>query len=103
MGANMAMREVLFEFTRMGNMVKVTATDTQTLTEISIICPGKSSRKDMESLALRRLDSFLANQSAQAHAKGYEKQPCKACGKYTLKQSATRIKCDTCGQETRFV
>ncbi|MBF0355523.1 MAG: hypothetical protein HQL43_09835 [Alphaproteobacteria bacterium] len=98
----MATREVLFEFIRHGNTVKVTATDTPTLTEISIICPARSSRKDMESLALRRLDAFLVKQAEQASAKGYEGQPCPACGKYTLKRSATRVKCDTCGKEMRF-
>ncbi|MBI5119569.1 MAG: hypothetical protein HZA67_01080 [Rhodospirillales bacterium] len=98
----MATREVLFEFIRMGNSVKVTATDTPTLTEISLICPARSSRKDMEALALRRLDAFIAKQADQAHAQGYEGQPCPACGKYTLKSSATRVKCDTCGRERRF-
>jgi hypothetical protein len=97
-----AVREVLFEFIPIGNAVKVTATDSPTLTEISVICPARVSRKDMQALALRRLDAFLAKQATQAHAKGYEGQPCKACGKYTLKRSATRLKCDTCGREERF-
>ncbi|CAA6606242.1 hypothetical protein MTBLM1_80158 [Rhodospirillaceae bacterium LM-1] len=98
----MVQREVLFEFIRMGNAVKVTATDTLTLAEVATICHAHTSRRDMENLALKRLDAFLTKQADQAHAKGYEGLPCKHCGKYTLKRSATRVKCDTCGKEVRF-
>lgn len=97
------MREVLFEFITHGNSVKVTATDSLTFAEVSIICHARASRKEMEMLALKRLETYLANQERQAKAQGYEGFPCRHCGKYTLKRSATRVKCDTCGHEQRFV
>lgn len=97
------MREVLFEFIGHGNSVKVTATDSLTFTEISIICHARAGRKEMEALALKRLEAFLATKAKQAREKGYEELPCMHCGKYTLRKSATRIKCETCGHEHRFV
>jgi ribonucleoside-diphosphate reductase alpha chain len=37
---------------------------------------------------------------AQARLKGYEGDPCPACGSFTLVRSGTCMKCDTCGGTT---
>jgi ribonucleoside-diphosphate reductase alpha chain len=37
---------------------------------------------------------------AQARIKGYEGDPCPACGSFTLLRSGTCMKCDTCGGTT---
>jgi ribonucleoside-diphosphate reductase alpha chain len=37
---------------------------------------------------------------AQARIKGYEGDPCPACGSFTLVRSGTCMKCDTCGATT---
>ena len=37
---------------------------------------------------------------AQARVKGYEGDPCPACGSFTLIRSGTCMKCDTCGGTT---
>jgi ribonucleoside-diphosphate reductase alpha chain len=38
--------------------------------------------------------------AAQARLKGYEGDPCPACGSFTLVRSGTCMKCDTCGGTT---
>ncbi|MDR1972185.1 MAG: adenosylcobalamin-dependent ribonucleoside-diphosphate reductase [Treponema sp.] len=42
----------------------------------------------------------LGGQIAQARIKGYEGDPCPACGSFTLVRSGTCMKCDTCGGTT---
>lgn len=63
----MAQREVLFEFIRIGNSVKVSAFDIQTLTEVSIVGHCRASTERLKRLALQRLDYVLAkNRAAKA-------------------------------------
>ncbi len=52
-------REVIIEFTPLGNFVKVTAMDTQTLTEISISGPANASQETLKRNALKRLEYVL--------------------------------------------
>ena len=47
--------EVLFEFTRIGPVVKVTAIDPETLTEVSVQCPASADESVLKASALRRL------------------------------------------------
>ncbi|MCX7948970.1 MAG: vitamin B12-dependent ribonucleotide reductase [Treponemataceae bacterium] len=42
----------------------------------------------------------LAQKIAQARVKGYEGDPCPACGSFTLIRNGTCLKCDTCGSTT---
>ncbi|MDR1318921.1 MAG: adenosylcobalamin-dependent ribonucleoside-diphosphate reductase [Treponema sp.] len=42
----------------------------------------------------------LGREIAQAKIKGYEGDPCPACGSFTLIRSGTCMKCDTCGGTT---
>ena len=67
----MAQREVLFEFIRVGNSVKVSAFDIQTLTEVSIVGHPRASTERLKRLALQRLDYVLAKNRA-AKAGGHE-------------------------------
>jgi hypothetical protein len=52
-------REVILEFHRIGNAVKVTAVDAQTLVEISLVGPATSSKASLRTAALRKLDYVL--------------------------------------------
>lgn len=54
-----ANREVIFEFYRLGNLVKVSAMDTKTLTEASIQCPVSMTEDIMKRNALKRLEYVL--------------------------------------------
>lgn len=53
------MTEILFEFTRQGNVVKVTAIEPETLTEVSVIVPCSLSEEQMKFQALNRLKYVL--------------------------------------------
>ena len=52
-------REVYFEFTAIGNVVKVSAIDSQTGTEVSIMGPVSASQADLQQLALQKLKMRL--------------------------------------------
>jgi hypothetical protein len=49
----------IIEFTSFSNSVKVCAVDERTGTEAIVIVPTKTPRKEMESLALRKLKYML--------------------------------------------
>jgi len=59
-------RNVLFEFHRMGNYVKVTAVDTETLVEVSIQGPAWASELVLRQNAVRRLEYVLRKQGLLA-------------------------------------
>ena len=52
-------REIIFEFYPVGHVVKVTAMDTSTLTEVSIQAPTTVSETVMKNNALRKLEYVL--------------------------------------------
>ena len=52
-------RDVIFEYTPVGNMVRITAMDTKTLTEIIISCPAGTPDPVMKQNALKRLEFVL--------------------------------------------
>jgi len=52
-------REVILEFTPVGNVMRVTAMDTQSLTEIVISGPKSSPQALLKSNALKRLEYVL--------------------------------------------
>ena len=62
MGLNPA--EVLFEFRRIGNMVKVTAFHVPTLTEVSVAGAANAGETALKLLGLRRLEYVLAKRAA---------------------------------------
>ena len=55
MKESLAGREVIFEFHPVGNFVKVTAMDTQSLTEISIQGPKNAGEEMLKRNAMKRL------------------------------------------------
>lgn len=56
--------EVLFEFTQLGQQVRVAAIDTATSTEIVIIAPLTATRIQMQTIALAKLKRKLAESRA---------------------------------------
>ena len=53
-------REALIEFTQVGNCVKVSAVDPQTLTEVSIVGPTSASREQLTRTVVKKLHYVLA-------------------------------------------
>jgi hypothetical protein len=51
--------EVYFEFTAIGNAVKVTAIDSLTGTEVSAMGPASASQADLQQLAMQKLKARL--------------------------------------------
>ncbi|MBI3444372.1 MAG: hypothetical protein HY055_03170 [Magnetospirillum sp.] len=56
--------EVLFEFHRVGNTVKVTAFHVPTLTEVSVVGAANAGEMQLKLLGLRRLEYVLAKKQA---------------------------------------
>lgn len=52
-------REIILEFHQVGSLVKVSAMDTATMTEISISGPVNTSKEILEKNALKRLEYVL--------------------------------------------
>ena len=57
-----AEREVIFEFLQVGSSVKVTAIDTATGTEVSIVGAPAAGEATLKRLAKQKLDYVLARQ-----------------------------------------
>lgn len=62
----MGEREVLFEFTQIGQQMRVSAIDVKTMTEVIVIAPATASRYQMQSLAAAKLNRKLAEEGAGA-------------------------------------
>jgi len=58
-------REVFFEFTRMGNYMKVVAIDSATATEVSIVGSPLAGEAQLKMTALRKLEYVLSKQSGR--------------------------------------
>jgi hypothetical protein len=54
--------EVFFEFTAIGNNVKVAAIHAASATEVSVIGPASAARSDLERLALQKLKARLGRE-----------------------------------------
>jgi hypothetical protein len=55
-------REVYFEFTPVGAVVKVAAIDSMTGIEVAVMGPASASQADLERLALQKLKARLARE-----------------------------------------
>ena len=62
--------EVLFEFTQLGEQVRVAAIDAATSTEVVVIAPVSASRIQMQNLALAKLRRKLGDTTEPAPAEG---------------------------------
>ena len=61
----MAGQEVIFEFIRLGNSVKVTAVDPLTRIEVAIVGPAAADEATLRQAALRKLD-FVRRRRARS-------------------------------------
>ena len=59
------MPEILFEYVRQGNFVKVTAIEPETQIEASVVVPVGLSQEQMQIQALRRLKYVMEKQSRE--------------------------------------
>lgn len=59
-------REIIFEFQRVGGYVKVSAVDTLTAAEVSIVGPPSAGQVELERLAARKLEYVLEKRAAGA-------------------------------------
>jgi len=57
-------REIIFEFQRVGGYVKVSAVDTLTSAEVSIVGPPSAGQVQLERLAAKKLEYVLAKRAA---------------------------------------
>lgn len=61
---NIAMpREVIFEIKRIGNMLRVAAFDSASLTEAVVAGPASANVEQLKQAALRKLDYILSRRS----------------------------------------
>ena len=56
-------RPVYFEFKRVGGSVKVCAVDSQTATEVVVVCPATATEAQMKQVALQKLRYVLERRS----------------------------------------
>ncbi len=59
MAENLKGREVIFEYRQVGNIMRVTAMDTATMTEVVIQCPVNAGELAFQKNALMRLEYVL--------------------------------------------
>ncbi len=52
-------REVIFEFRPVGNLMRVSAMDTDTMTEVVVQCPAGAGETVFKNAALKRLEYVL--------------------------------------------
>lgn len=64
MAENTGEREVYFEFVAIGNTVRVSAICSVTGVEVQVLGPVGAARRDLERLALRKLERRLADTGA---------------------------------------
>ena len=58
-------REVILEFHQVGNFVKVSAVDTKTLTEVSIVGDPAASEASLKRAAIKKLEFVLERKAKQ--------------------------------------
>ncbi|MBS4773974.1 MAG: hypothetical protein KHX55_06850 [Proteobacteria bacterium] len=59
------MSEILFEYVRQGQYVKVTAIEPETCTEVSVVVPVSLSQEQMQIQALNRLNYVLKKKAGE--------------------------------------
>ena len=65
------LREVIFEFRRVGAYMKVSAVDPITYTEVHIMGPVNATRDALERVALRKLQRAIGQRLENAPARGF--------------------------------
>ena len=64
--------EIIIEFHQIGASVKVSAMDTVTLTEVSIVGPANAGEEVLKRNVLRKLEYVLAKKKGSGPANGFE-------------------------------
>ncbi len=59
-------REIYFEHVIVGRTARVSAIDPETMTEVTVVGPAGASPRDLEQLALRKLEARLGASPAAA-------------------------------------
>lgn len=67
MSSGQGLREVYFEFVAIGRQVKCTAICSQTGVEVSVFGPVTAAKRDLETIALRKLEARLAADKPLSH------------------------------------
>lgn len=62
-------REVILEFHQVGKFVKVSAIDTRTLTEVSIVGDPAASEASLRRAAIKKLEFVLERKAKQGNAR----------------------------------
>ncbi len=62
-------REVILEYQVIGNSVKVTAVDSETLIEVSIVGPPRAGEEVLKQIVLRKLEYVLARRNKPSKSK----------------------------------
>jgi hypothetical protein len=57
-------REIYFEFTAVGSVVKVAAIDAQTGLEVAVMGPAGAAQADLQRLAVQKLKARLAKRAS---------------------------------------
>jgi hypothetical protein len=70
-GGNGSSVEVFFEFTQLGQQVRVAAIDAATATEVVIIAPLTATRLQMQNLALAKLKRKLSETSTPSEPRRF--------------------------------
>ena len=65
-----ALKEVIIEFHRIGNSVKVTAVDPVSLVEVSIVGPPDAGEETLKRTAVRKLEYVLNKRMGGGAARG---------------------------------
>ncbi|MBT3361080.1 MAG: hypothetical protein HN403_15765 [Rhodospirillales bacterium] len=65
-GRNVLQRTVYFEFIRVGNVVKVSAIDSRTGTEVSIVGSPKAGQETLKRVAARKLRYVMEKRAKEA-------------------------------------
>ena len=63
-------REFILEFQRLGNAVKVTAIDPETLVEVSLQGPAQASEAELRRAAIDKLTYVLRKQAESGRTRG---------------------------------
>ena len=66
--------DVILEFRRVGNAVKVSAVDTVSYVEVSIVAPVTCSEQEMTIAAIQKLDYVLAKQNKGGQLPGWDRK-----------------------------
>jgi len=72
-GKNNSGREIYLEYLTVGDSIKVTAVDSATGTEVSIVGPARAPQNELERVAIDKLEYVLERKSSDASGSDKER------------------------------